>query len=62
MKSKSILQLAKRLNEIAIEKNNLDLKLMELDKEYNDIVYELWGRIPSLKNDVDMQPKVKVKK
>lgn len=61
MENKSILQLATRLNEIEIEKNNLEMKLMELNKEYNAIVYELWGRIPSLKEDVDMQPKKMVK-
>lgn len=62
MKNKSILQLATRLNEIEIERNKLELKMMDLNKEYNEIVYELWGRIPSLKDDIDMQPKVKVKK
>lgn len=61
MKNRSIMQLATRLNEIEIEKNNLDMKMMELNKEYNEIVYELWGRIPSLKEDVDMQPKKMVK-
>lgn len=61
MSDRSILQLAKRLNEIEIEKNSLEIKLMELNKEYNEIVYELWGRIPSLKEDVDMQPKELVK-
>ena len=61
MKNKSILQLATRLNEIEIEKNNLEMKLMGLNKEYNAIVYELWGRIPNLKDDVDMQPKKMVK-
>lgn len=61
MNSKSIMQLAKRLNEIVIERNNLDVKSIELDKEYNEIVYELWGRIPNLKEDVDMQPKKLVK-
>lgn len=61
MSNKSILQLAQRLNEIEIEKNSLEIKLMELNKEYNEIVYELWGRIPSLKEDVDMQPKELVK-
>lgn len=61
MKNRSIMQLATRLNEIEIEKNNLDMKMMELNNEYNAIVYELWGRIPSLKEDVDMQPKKMVK-
>ena len=43
--------LANRLNQIRIEKQQLDM-------EYNKIVYELWDRIPSLKTDENMQPKV----
>lgn len=61
MKNRSILQLATRLNEIEIERNKLEMNLMQLNNEYNAIVYELWGRIPSLKEDVDMQPKKMVK-
>ena len=33
-----------------------------LDKEFNAIVDELWERIPSLRNDADMQPKKRVRK
>ena len=50
MKEKTILELANRLNEIEIERNKLDL-------EYNMIVNELWQRIPSLKEDVNLQKK-----
>ena len=33
------------------------MKKMELEKEYNLIVYELWRRIPSLETNVNIQPK-----
>lgn len=62
MKDKTVLELATRLNEIEKERNSIDIRLLELNKEYNDIVYELWDRIPNLKEDVDMQPKKMVKK
>lgn len=58
---KTVLQLAMRLNEILKESNGLELKLMTLDKEYNEIVSELWERIPCLRNDVNIQPKKMVK-
>lgn len=54
MKEKTLFELANRLNEIEKEKNKLDL-------EYNKIVYELWGRIPTLKTDANIQPKKKVR-
>lgn len=54
MKEKTILELANRLNEIEIERNKLDL-------EFNMIVNELWQRIPSLKEDINLQKK-KVRK
>ena len=50
MKEKTLLELANRLNEIEVERNKLDL-------EYNMIVNELWNRIPSLKDDVNLQKK-----
>lgn len=50
MKNKTTLQLACRLNEIERE-------LYDLDIEYNSIVQELWNRIPSLKDDVNIQKK-----
>ena len=61
MENKSILELANRLNEIIKEKNRLGILLNDLDKEYDSIVYELWNRIPSLKEDVNIQPKRRVK-
>lgn len=50
IKDKSIKELADRLNAIMIEKNNLDM-------EYNQIVKELWDRIPSLKTDPNLELK-----
>ena len=61
MKDKTIADLANRLNEIMKEKNRLRLLISDLDKEYNSIVYELWERIPSLKDDVNIQPKKRTK-
>lgn len=57
MRNMTILQLVYRLNDIMVEQNKLEIKSMELEKEYNEIVYELWGRIPSLKDDENIQPK-----
>ena len=54
MKDKTTKELADRLNAIMIERNKLDL-------EYNSIVKVLWERIPSLKDDVNLELK-KVKK
>lgn len=62
MQKKTIYQLAMRLNEIIKEQSRLGASTPELDEEYNAIVYELWGRIPSLKDDVNLQPKTKVRK
>lgn len=55
MKDKTIYELATRLNQIMVEQQKLEL-------EYNQIVYELWERIPSLKDDVNIQPKKRVRK
>ena len=62
MKNKTILELVNRLNEIMVERNKLEIRLMELDREYDEIVYELWERIPSLKDDENIQPKTRVRK
>lgn len=62
LKEKTTLYLATRLNEIMKEQNQYEIELLMLDKEFNAIVYELWDRIPSLRNDADMQPKKRVKK
>ena len=62
MKSKSIKELVNRLNEIMIEQHHMEIKSIQLEKEYNEIVYELWSRIPSLTEDTNIQPKKRVKK
>lgn len=46
-----LIDLAHRLNQIRTEQQKLDM-------EYNQIVYELWDRIPSLENDENIKPKV----
>lgn len=51
LKETLIKDLAHRLNQIESEKQKLDL-------EYNLIINELWRRIPSLKDDENIQPKV----
>lgn len=62
MKDKSVFELATRLNELTKELNGLELREITLIGEYDEIVYELWRRIPTLKDDVDIQPKRKVRK
>lgn len=52
LKSKSVYELAMRLNRIMVEQQRLDL-------EHNMIVKELWDRIPSIKESPDIQPKTK---
>lgn len=61
MKDKSVFELATRLNELTKELNNLELREITLINEYDETVYELWRRIPTLKDDVDIQPKRKVR-
>lgn len=61
MSGKTIFQLITRLNEIMIEQDRLEIKSMELEKEFNEIVYELWGRVPNLKDDKTIQPKRRVR-
>lgn len=69
----SIFDLITRLNEIMKELDDIELKdikfnyQMELEKnrliqEYNGIIEALWGRIPTLKDDVNIQPKKRVRK
>ena len=55
MKDKSIFDLCNRLNEINKEIDNLEM-------EQSKIVKELWSRIPSLKDDVNVQPKRRERK
>ena len=51
LKEVPTIDLVHRINQIEMEKQKLDI-------EYNQIVNELWERIPKLKNDENMQPKV----
>lgn len=62
LKEKTTLFLAQRLNEIMKEQQGLEMNLLMLDEEFNAIVQELWRRIPSLRNDKDLQPKKRVRK
>lgn len=62
LKEKTTLFLAQRLNEIMKEQNQHELEILMLDEEFNEIIYELWERIPSLKKEVDFQPKKRVRK
>jgi hypothetical protein len=66
---KSVFELITRLNEIHRELNNLGVeeikmckKREELIEEFDKIVLELWGHIPSLKDSADIQPKRRVRK
>lgn len=55
-------ELVERLNQIMVEQYKLEMKMNELDQEHNNIVYELWKRLPHLKDSPDIQPKKKVRK
>lgn len=61
MSDKSVFDLVMRLNNITRELDGLALKEMALVKEYDEIVYELWRRLPDLKDSPDIQPKRKVR-
>lgn len=68
MKNKSIKELVFRLNEILKEQQQLGIKQItleeeqnKLNQEYNEIVYELWNRIPGLKDEPDIQPRGRVR-
>lgn len=60
MKNTDTVDLVKRLNAIRAEKQQLETRIITLDNEYNNVVQELWDRIPSLQNDEQMQ-KIKTK-
>lgn len=51
LKNIPLIDLANRLNEIRKERDKLDLEEL-------NIIKECWDRIPSLKDDVNMQPKI----
>ena len=55
-------ELVERLNQIMIEQYRLEMRINELDREHNEIVYELWKRLPHLKESPDIQLKKKVRK
>lgn len=57
LKDTPTLILVHRLNELMRQCDEQEMKKMELEKEYNSIVYELWRRIPSLEADANIQPK-----
>lgn len=61
MEHKTVFELANRLNEITVELNGLELREIALLNEYDEIIYELWRRLPNLKDSPDMQPKKKVR-
>lgn len=59
LKDLSVLELAMKLNEIIKIKGTravTGLELIQLDTTWNDVVFELWERLPHLKNDPDLQP------
>ena len=62
MDNKSVFDLVMRLNNITRELDGLALQEMRLIKEYDEIVYELWRRNPTLETNEDIQPKRKVRK
>jgi len=53
LKHTSLIDLINRINQISVEKMNLDL-------EYNSIVEELYVRFPDLKDDPNLE-KIKIK-
>ena len=66
----TILELVYRLNAISIQRNKIEMKMLDepdskvlkasldvLDEEHDKIIYELVGRIPSLENDENLQPR-----
>ena len=55
MKEKSLFELCTRLNEV-----NKEIDALEM--EHNKIIKEMWERIPSLKEDVNVQPKKRERK
>ena len=53
LKTTSLIDLINRINQISVERMNLDL-------EYNNIVEELYDRFPDLKHDPNLE-KIKIK-
>lgn len=70
----TILDLVYRLNAISIERNKIEMKMLDepdskvlkaslevLDDEHDKIIYELVGHLPHLENDENLQPKKRVR-
>lgn len=53
----SLIELTKKLGKIDNELKLLDVKKQALQTEYNNIMLELWDRIPTLKEEPSMQMK-----
>lgn len=56
----TVFDLAVRLNQLIIEGDKLEMQMIQINKEYNEVVHKLWDRIPSLKDDTDIRPKTKI--
>lgn len=74
MNNMTILELIFRLNAISIERNKIEMKMLDepdskvlkasleaLDEEHDKIIYELVGHLPYLENDENLQPKKRVR-
>lgn len=48
----------KTLKELVDELNKLDMEIKKIQVEQDNIIFELWERIPSLKNVKEFQPKI----
>lgn len=62
IENQTTLSLGMRLGQISKERSKIGTNEELLDIEHDLIVAELVRRYPHLKNDVDMQPKKKVRK
>ena len=59
LKELSVFELAMKLNNIIKARSQANvsgLELITMDYIWNAVVMELWERIPSLKDDADIQP------
>lgn len=51
----------KTTKDLVMRMNLINKEIDSLILEYNSIVKELWKRYPKLKNEVDIQPKIRIK-
>ena len=51
----------KTTKDLVMRMNLINKEIDTLILEYNSIVKELWRRYPTLKNEVDIQPKIRIK-